>query len=88
MGEANQPGSNAPKKKEGKQLSQTKQLIIMAAALLVCAVLITWTVLLMRERLAANDNTTNEYSRSDLAEMTGAVTTVTTVSDPGPAEFT
>ncbi|HAM68104.1 MAG TPA: hypothetical protein DCP68_00595 [Ruminococcus sp.] len=88
MGEANQPGSNAPKKKEGKQLSQTKQIIIMAAALLVCAVLITWTVLLMRERLAANDNTTNEYSRSDLAEMTGAVTTVTTVTDPGPAEFT
>ena len=32
MGEANQPGSNAPKKKEGKQLSQTKQIIIMAAS--------------------------------------------------------
>ncbi len=89
MGKANQPGSGgAPKKKNGKQLSQTKQIIIMAAAVLFCAVLITWTVLLMRDRLAENSNNTNGVSRSDLAEMTGAVTTVTTQTDAAPAEFT
>lgn len=89
MGESNQPGSgSAPKKKNGKQLSQTKQIILMAVAVLFCAVLITWTVLLMRERLAENNQNTNEISRSDLAEMTGAMTTVTTQTDAGPAEFT
>lgn len=87
MGEAKQPGGgNSPKKKGGKQLSQTKQILLMAAALLFCAVLITWTVLLMRERLSANN--TNEYSRTDLAEMTGIMTTVTEETDAGPAEFT
>lgn len=66
-----------------KPQNQVKQIALMAGAVLVCAVMVTWTVMLMRERLGRNG--TSEQSSSvdvlelppDYTEETGTVTKVT-----------
>lgn len=56
--------SNA--EKSGK--SQKKQLIIMVVLLAVCAVLVTWTVLLLKDRIDRNQ-TNEQISQLDLEEI-------------------
>lgn len=58
-------------KKKSKQKKQIQQLGIMAGALIVCAVLVTWTVLLMKDRLAQNRQMTEQDSMVDLLELSG-----------------
>lgn len=81
MSEAKQP---APKHSGGKQKpSQIKQIIMMAGALAVCTGLITWTVMLMRDRIANESMMNTPSSAIDIREQTGlpsepgAETTVT-----------
>ncbi|MCQ2417138.1 MAG: hypothetical protein MJ071_04925 [Oscillospiraceae bacterium] len=72
-------------KKKKKPANQWQQIAVMAAVLLVCAVLVTWTVLLMRERLGMNQSS-QQLSDADIIEMTGnnpqtaETTTVTKVT--------
>lgn len=61
-------GTAAKKKKQ----NQTKQLIWMAVILAVCAVMVTWTVMLMRERFAENDILNEQRSNVDIWEMSSA----------------
>lgn len=50
--------------------SQKKQLIMMVILLAVCAVLVTWTVLLLKDRIDRNQ-TNEQISQLDLSEVTG-----------------
>lgn len=73
--------NRAPEKKNGsKKMSQGKQIAMMAAALVVCAVMITWTVLLMRQRLGLND-TSEQSSGVDVLELPPEDPLQTTTSD-------
>lgn len=77
------------KKKSSKQKKQLQQLGIMAGVLVVCAGLVTWTVLLMKDRLSQNQQMTEQDSIVDLMEVSDDDS-----DDPeetkqtGPAEFT
>ena len=53
---------------EKRNPSQKKQLIIMVILLAVCAVLVTWTVLLLKDRIDRNQ-TIEQTSQYDLAEV-------------------
>ncbi|MBP0968067.1 MAG: hypothetical protein J5722_10555 [Oscillospiraceae bacterium] len=64
-------------KKSSNQKKQTKQLIIMAVMLIVCAALITWTVLLMKEKIAQQHQMTEQDSMVDLVEMSRGETSET-----------
>ena len=68
-GSATQKGSNRTK--------QTKQMIILAVMLIICAALITWTVLLMKEKLAQQRQMTEQDSMVDLVEMSRGETSET-----------
>lgn len=67
--EPQKPAGGAAKKKNSKQKKQMKQLIIMAVLLSICAGLITWTVMLMRERYAQEHPMTEQNSSFELQEM-------------------
>ena len=56
------------RKQKTQKMSQGKQIAIMAGALAVCAVMITWTVILMRQRLGLND-TSEQSSGVDVMEL-------------------
>lgn len=57
------------KKKSNKQKQQMQQLAVMAGVLVVCAVLVTWTVLLMKDRYAQNQQITEQNSVVDFLEV-------------------
>lgn len=77
--------SDPEKKRNKKKQSQGKQIAMMAGAVAVCAIMVTWTVLLLRQRLGQND-TTEQTSGVDIMELppdddlTAEVTTVTAVT--------
>ena len=57
------------KKKSSKQQKQMKQLVMMAGLLIVCASLITWTVMLMKDRYDQEHQVTEQSSSFELQEM-------------------
>ena len=61
----------AKKKKSSKQQKQMKQLLLMTAMLVGCAVLITWTVMLMKDRLSQNAQLNEQSSAMDYMEVSG-----------------
>ena len=62
--------------------SQKKQMIVMVAALALCAVLVTWTVLLLKDRW--DQNQTNEQtSQYDIAEVSSESEDETEVTTTG-----
>lgn len=61
-------GTSAKKKKQ----NQTKQMIGMAVILVICAVMVTWTVMLMRERFAETGILNEQRSNIDIWEMSSA----------------
>ena len=67
---------------EKRNTSQKKQLIIMAVVLALCAVLVTWTVLLLKDRFDRNQ-TNEQVSPFDLAEVSDNSETVTTAPVTG-----
>lgn len=75
MGEVKKPsagsknGSKQNAKKNAKQV-QRKQIAAMAGAIVFCAVMITWTVMLVRERLSRYD-TNEQTSIADFTEISG-----------------
>ncbi len=68
--------SNAEKKK----MSQKKQMIIMVAVLAVCAVLVTWTVLLLKDRFG-QDPTNEQNSQFDIAQVDSEAETTAPVTE-------
>lgn len=57
------------KKLSKKQQQQMKQLGVMAGVLVVCAILVTWTVLLMMDRYQQNQLITEQNSTVDFLEV-------------------
>ncbi|MCR4761150.1 MAG: hypothetical protein K5705_12960 [Oscillospiraceae bacterium] len=80
------PGSAGKKQtKQQKEKNQKKQLIMMAGTMVVCAVLLTWTILLLKDRLS---NDTNEQSSQfRVLEESASVETTATVTTL-PSEIT
>lgn len=77
--------SKTPKQNTGrgntaknKKQNQTKQMIGMAVVLAICAVMVTWTVMLMRERFAETDILNEQRSSVDIWEMSSAEDSVQT----------
>ena len=63
-------------------MSQKKQLIMMVVLLAVCAVLVTWTVLLLKDRIDRNQ-TNEQISQLDLTEVSENGDTETTAPVTG-----
>lgn len=72
-------GKQNDQPKQSKQPNQKKQLIMMTGALALCAVLVTWTVLLLKDRLGDTD--TIQTSQFEITEMNSAPET--TAPAPG-----
>ena len=64
---------------EKKKMSQKKQMIIMVAVLAVCAVLVTWTVLLLKDRFG-QDPTNEQNSQFEIAEVSSEAETTAPVT--------
>lgn len=80
MGEAKKPAAGSKKKsKKKKNQNQAKQLAMMGGAILLCAVMVTWTVMLLRERLGMNDMT-EQNSVAEILEMSDLDAEVTDVT--------
>ena len=66
-------------KAEKKKMSQKKQMIIMVAVLALCAVLVTWTVLLLKDRFG-QDPTNEQNSQFDIAQVSSEAETTAPVT--------
>lgn len=75
-------------KKKIDQKKQLKQLIGMAAALIVCAVLITWTVLLMKDRLGQGAELNEQNSTVEYYELSSAEDDPEEATQTAVPEFT
>lgn len=73
-------------KAEKPGMSQKKQLILMVVLLAVCAMLVTWTVLLLKDRIDRNQ-TNEQITPLDLAEVSDSGETETPESGTGAVRW-
>ncbi len=84
MSEAKKPAPQGSRSKNSKkQQNQVKQIIIMACVMAVCAGLITWTVMLMKDRFDQEAQLNEQNSVVDFFELSSAES-----SDPEDSEVT